>query len=66
MASQKLEAGEFYSESMDDAFSNDYYSTIEQLLKEGGTITQEVYNDFTVGQKYHFNRRWNVRGDKIQ
>jgi hypothetical protein len=66
MNSQRLEAGEFYSDLMDDSFSNEYYGTIEQHLKEGGTITREVYNDLTEGQKYHFNRRWNVRGDKVQ
>jgi len=46
-------------------FDNEYYELIENHLKQGNTITNEVYNSLTQGQQYHFNKHYNSRGDKV-
>jgi len=46
-------------------FDNEYYELIENYIKQGNTITNEVYNSLTQGQQYHFNKHYNSRGDKV-
>jgi len=46
-------------------FDNEYYTLVEDHLKQGKNITNEMYNDLTQGQKYHFNKKYNSRGDKV-
>lgn len=46
-------------------FDDEYYAIVEDHIKQSGTITQEVYNSLTDGQKYHFNKHYNHRNDKI-
>lgn len=46
-------------------FDEEYYTIIENHIKQSGSITNEVYNSLTDGQKYHFNKHYNYRGDKI-
>lgn len=44
---------------------NEYYATVEKEVKQGKSISQEVYNSLAEGQKYHFNKHYNHRGDKV-
>jgi hypothetical protein len=46
-------------------FDNEYYELIENHIKQGETITNEVYNSLTQGQQYHFNKHYNYRNDKV-
>ena len=46
-------------------FDDEYYTIIENHIKQGGSITNEIYNSLTDGQKYHFNKHYNYRGDKV-
>lgn len=46
-------------------FDNEYYELIENYIKQGNTITNEIYTSLTQGQQYHFNKHYNSRGDKI-
>lgn len=58
-------AGITYSETLAAELSDEYYEILEYSIKQGGTITQEQYNDLTEGQKFHFNKHYNHRSDKI-
>ena len=63
---QEMEAeGIKQDEYMYFNFDDEYYSLLEDHVKQGGTISQEVYNSLTQGQQYHFNKHYNFRGDKI-
>jgi len=62
---------EFEAEGLQDDFKhfnfdNEYYALVEEHIKAGNTITQEVYNSLTQGQQYHFNKHYNFRADKIK
>lgn len=46
-------------------FDNEYYELIENHIKQGGVITNEAYQSLTNGQKYHFNKHYNYRNDKV-
>jgi len=46
-------------------FDQEYYELIENYIKQGGTITNEIYNSLTQGQQYHFNKHYNYRNDKV-
>jgi len=46
-------------------FDSEYYELIEEYVKQGGIITNEIYTSLTDGQKYHFNKHYNFRNDKV-
>ena len=46
-------------------FDSEYYELIENHIKQGGVITNEIYHSLTQGQQYHFNKHYNSRGDKV-
>ena len=45
--------------------SKEYYNEIETHIKAGNTITLEVYESLNQGQQFHFNKHYNIAGDKI-
>jgi len=57
--------GFFISDCILDDLSNNYYDYICEWMRAGNSITQLVYDSFTDGQKFHFNKHYNYRGDKI-
>jgi rubrerythrin len=61
----KEELGNDYK-GLESAFENEYYEMVENEIKAGNTITQEVYDSLTEGQKFHFNKHYNYLGDKVQ
>lgn len=61
----KEELGEKEFQGMKSRLDNEYYGMIEMLMKEGDTISQAVYDSLTEGQRYHFNKHYNHRNDKV-
>lgn len=47
-------------------FDNNYYAMLENEIKQGKLITRKVYESLTDGQRYHFNKHYNFRNDRIQ
>lgn len=45
--------------------SKTYYDDIENYIKNGNKITLRMYESLSLGQKFHFNKHYNYRGDKI-
>jgi hypothetical protein len=62
----KKELGRDYSETMEGNIIDIHYANIEQHIKNGGKITQEVFDSLDSGKQYHFGRNYNHRGDKIE
>lgn len=60
-----LEDGEIVSDTMLSSIDNEYYNMLCEHIKKGNTITSEIYDDLSDGQKYHFNKHYNHRGDKV-
>lgn len=48
------------------SIKNEYYNLIENHVRSGGKISQEVYDNLTDLQKRNFNKQFNVRGDKVE
>lgn len=44
---------------------NEYYSMVEKEIKSGRTISKAVYDSLSAGQKFHFNKHYNYRNDKV-
>lgn len=44
---------------------NEYYSMVEVRAKEGKAISKRVYDSLTEGQRFHFNKHFNFRGDMV-
>lgn len=66
LSEYKEELGEREFKSMFSIIDNEYYALIEKDVKEGRIITQEVYDSLAVGQRFHFNKHYNHRGDKVR
>lgn len=64
VAEKELGAIEF--KSMFHMIDNEYYALIEKEVKSGKSINQDVYESLTEGQRFHFNKHYNHRGDKVQ
>lgn len=62
----KEELGETEFNSMSHCLDNEYYESIEKQVKDGKFITKEVFDSLSEGQKFHFTKHHNFRGDKIQ
>jgi hypothetical protein len=63
---KKAEYKELYTETIQDEVINDHYNDIEAHVKAGGVITDAVYQSLSEGKKKHFNKHYNIRGDKVQ
>ena len=64
--SEKMLFGSDYSDCMEGALRDEYYNEkIVNTVKNGAIITQHVYDSLTQGQKFHFDKHLNYRGDKI-
>jgi hypothetical protein len=61
---EKKELGEEFS-TFAVGIDNEYYSIVEKEVKGGKTISQAVHDSLTAGQKFHFNKHYNHRGDKV-
>lgn len=61
----KQEVGEKEYKDLYPSFDNEYYEGIIQEVKNGKRISKEVYNSLSNGQRYHFNKHYNHRGDKV-
>jgi hypothetical protein len=59
------ELGERDFGSMSHSIDNEYYSLVEKEVKCGKTISPAVHDSLTAGQKFHFNKHYNHRGDKV-
>lgn len=59
------ELGEKEYKNLSHSIDNEYYLLIENSVKAGNKISQEVYDSLSEGQKYHFNKHYNHRNDKI-
>ncbi|MEK3955759.1 MULTISPECIES: hypothetical protein [unclassified Psychrobacillus] len=66
LAEYKEDLGEREFKSMFSIIDNEYYALIEKDIKEGRIITQEVYASLAEGQRFHFNKHYNHRGDKVK
>lgn len=62
----KEELGEKDFKYLFQSIDNEYYALIEKAVKDGNVLTQEVYDNLTEGQKFHFTKHYNYRGDKIR
>jgi hypothetical protein len=60
----RQEVGEDFS-GLALAFDNEYYELVEKEVKSGKTISQAVYHSLSQGQRFHFNKHYNHRGDKV-
>lgn len=47
------------------SIDNEYYSLIENKVKQGKTISEKVYNSLSNGQKFHFNKHYNSLNNKV-
>ena len=62
------QANEELGKDFSDLFAsidNEYYALVESEIKRGNTINKEIYDSLSNGQKYHFNKHYNGRLDKI-
>jgi len=55
-----LEDGLTISEINGFNFDNEYYDLVKEHIKQGNSITNEVYKDLTEGQRYHFNKHYGI------
>jgi hypothetical protein len=44
---------------------NEYYAMVETQAKSGKAIDKKVYDSLTEGQRYHFNKHFNHRGEMV-
>lgn len=63
---EKEAMGERDYNGISSKLDNDYYEMVEQAVKAGGTISQAVYDSLSDGQRFHFNKHYNHRNDKVQ
>lgn len=61
---EKEELGSDFTH-LEAGIDNEYYSMVEKEVKDGKTISQAVYDSLTQGQRFHFNKHYNHRGDKV-
>lgn len=66
LENQKLELKDLYSESIKYQLSNDYYNIVCDVMRQGDVVTQRVYDSLEDNQKWHFNKHYNFRGDKVK
>jgi hypothetical protein len=63
---RKNQYGDLMTDIVESACINEYYDYIKMHVGGcNGKITQKIYDSMTDGQKFHFNKHYNFRGDKI-
>ena len=65
---QKEELKLLYSSDIETMLIDEYYNNICEYMRNNnslGLISKKVYNSLTQGQKYHFDKHFNYRGDKV-
>lgn len=65
MKEAKEELGEQDFSSLYVSIDNEYYEIVSSQVKKGNEISKDVYNSLTDGQKFHFNKHYNHRGDMV-
>jgi hypothetical protein len=66
MEEAKKELGEQEFSHLYVGIDNEYYAMIESQAKQGKTIGKKVYDSLTEGQRFHFNKHYNHRGNIVQ
>lgn len=66
LSDAKLELGERVYADLSSSIDNDYYSHVESQAKQGIPISRFIYNNLSKGQRYHFNKHYNYRGDMVK
>lgn len=61
----KTDLGEQEFKSMYSIIDNEYYELVEKDAKNGLVISQEVYDSLSEGQRFHFDKHYNHRGDMV-
>jgi len=52
-------------DSITIAATTEYYEEVEKQMKKGNTITKIVYDSLNDGQRFHFNKHYNIAGNKV-
>jgi hypothetical protein len=66
MNEAKEELGEKVFSDVYVGLDNDYYSMVESQVKQGKAISRKVYDSLAKGQRFHFDKHYNHRGDRVQ
>ena len=61
----KEELGEQTFSDLYVGIDNEYYAMVETQAKSGKAIDKKVYDSLTEGQRYHFNKHFNHRGEMV-
>lgn len=61
----KKELGEQEYKDLCVGIDNEYYAMVESHVKQGNSISKQVYDALSEGQRFHFNKHFNHRGDKV-
>jgi hypothetical protein len=59
------ELGSDYSSGLAASFEQEYYELVIKEVKDGKQINKAVYDSLPDMKKYHFNKHYNHRNDKI-
>lgn len=62
----KAELGEREYANLSSGIDNEYYALVENQAKQGIPISRFVYDNLSKGQRYHFNKHYNHRGDLVE
>jgi hypothetical protein len=65
MKETKEELGEKVFSDLYVGIDNEYYEMVESQVKQGEAISQKVYDSLTEGQRYHFTKHYNHRGNMV-
>lgn len=63
---EKNEIGDLEFRNMKHCIDNAYYDLVEAHVKTGNSISHRVYDSLSEGQRFHFNKHYNYRNDKVQ
>lgn len=66
LAEAKKELGEKEFLDLYIGIDNEYYALVEKEAKQGKAISRKVYESLAEGQRFHFNKHYNHRGDRVQ
>lgn len=66
LASAKIELGEKEFSRMRNALSNGYYRSIASQASKGISIPKAIYDSLSEGHRYHFDKHFNHRGDRVE
>ena len=66
IAAKRQEYGQYYSDSMLSEIITQHYNELSEAVKKGDTIDDSTYASLDSMQKYHFDKHYNYRGDKVK